>query len=65
MKRKYRIKGYEVWDSEVPHIIVTIYVVQVRRWFGWVDVKTFYDPDDDDYALRCAAELLEMLNASV
>lgn len=44
---------------------VWYFVVQVRRWFGWVNIKKFQDPDDDSYALRCAKELLEKLNEEI
>ena len=59
MKRKYRIKEKETFDA------VWYFVVQVRKWFGWVDVKVFYYPDDESYALRCAEELLEKLNEEI
>ena len=59
MKRKYRIKEKETYDD------VWYFVVQVRRWFGWVNIKKFQDPDDDSYALRCAVELLEKLNEEI
>ena len=59
MKRKYRIKEKETYDD------VWYYVVQVHHWFGWVDVKVFYYPDDESYALRCAEELLEKLNEEI
>ena len=60
MKRKYRIKRKEAYDAEL--LYVWHYVVQVHHWFGWVDVKEFYDPADESYALRCAEELLDKLN---
>lgn len=63
MKRKYRIKGVEAYDADV--LYVWYYVVQVHHWFGWVDVKVFYYPDDESYALRCAKELLEKLNEEI
>ena len=59
MKRKYRIKGEEAYDA------VWYFVVQVRRWFDWVNIKKFQDPDDESYALRCAVELLEKLNEEI
>lgn len=59
MKMKYRIMGVETSDD------VWYFVVQVRRWFGWVDVKVFYYPDDESYALLCAVELLEKLNEEI
>ena len=59
MKRKYRIKGVEASDD------VWYFVVQVRRWFGWVNIKKFQDQTDESYALRCAKELLEKLNEEI
>ena len=59
MKRKYRIKGKEAYDA------VWYFVVQVQKWFGWVNIKKFQDPDDESYALRCAEELLEKLNEEI
>ena len=59
MKRKYRIKGKVAYDD------VCYFVVQVRRWFGWVNIKKFQDQDDESYALRCAEELLEKLNEEI
>ena len=59
MKMKYRIKGVEASDD------AWYFVVQVRRWFGWVNIKKFQDPDDESYALRCAKELLEKLNEEI
>ena len=59
MKRKYRIKGKETYDD------VWYFVVQVRRWFGWVNIKKFQLIDDEDYAWRCAMELWWKLNENV
>ena len=59
MKRKYRIKEKETYAD------VWYFVVQVRRWFGWVNIKKFQDPNDESYALRCAEELLEKLNEEI
>ena len=59
MKRKYRIKEKETYDD------VWYFVVQVRRWFGWVNIKKFQDQTDESYALRCAKELLEKLNEEI
>ena len=59
MKRKYRIKEKETYGD------VWYFVVQVRRWFGWVNIKKFQDHDDESYALRCAKELLEKLNEEI
>ena len=65
MKRKYRIKEVAEFDGDAPQFLMTYFVVQVRRWFGWVNIKKFYDSDDEDYALRCAEELLEKLNEEI
>lgn len=35
--------------------------VQVKKWWGWVTIKTFID-DDMEFAYREAMELLEKLN---
>ena len=71
MKRKYRIF---IWDSfrffrdldgtvhKLPPI-VTHHTVQVRKWWGWTDVKDFTDDEDPDFAAMEADELLELLNA--
>ena len=59
MKRKYRNKEKETYDD------VWYLVVQVRKWFGWVNIEKFQDPDDESYALRCAKELLEKLNEEI
>lgn len=69
MKRqKYRIRtlGYQgVLDTEemvMPsRVTLTAYLVQVRRWWGWVTVKEFCDTADPDFARREAEELLEIL----
>lgn len=42
--------------------IITTYVVQVRKWYGWVTVKEFDEGSDSDSALSQAEELLELLN---
>ena len=65
MKRKYRIKEVTEFDGDAPQFVVRYYVVQVRRWFGWVNIKKYRDPDDEGYALRCAVELLEKLNEEI
>ena len=59
MKMKYRIKEKEAYDD------VWYFVVQVRKWCGWGNIKKFQDPDDESYALRCAKELLEKLNEEI
>lgn len=57
MRKKYRIKS-----ELLQHYTVPLYIVQVRRWFGWVSIKSFYDPYDPDFAKREAEELLDKLN---
>lgn len=64
MERKYRIIEVGPFDG-IPNVLGIHYVVQVHRWFGWVNIKWFYDPDDESYALRCAEELLEKLNEEI
>ena len=68
MRKKYRIRtlGYQgVLDTEemvMPsRVTLTSYLVQVRRWYGWVTVKEFCDTADHDFAHREAEELLEIL----
>ena len=68
MKQKYRIRtlGYQgVLDTEEmvtpSRVTLTAYLVQVRRWWGWVTVKEFCDPDDHAFARHEAEELLEIL----
>ena len=68
MKRKYRIRTllYQGWieteETVTPmHIHITSFLVQVRRWYGWVTVKEFCDTADPDFARREAEELLEIL----
>ena len=41
---------------------ITAYVVQVRKWYGWVTVKVYDEGSDSDFALSQAEELLEFLN---
>jgi hypothetical protein len=41
---------------------VTTYVVQVRKWYGWVTVKDYNEGFNSDFAFRQAEELLEFLN---
>lgn len=68
MRQKYRIRtlGYQGWieteETVTPmHIHITSFLVQVRRWWGWVTVKEFCDTEDPDFARREAEELLENL----
>lgn len=56
-KKKYRIKVIKEQGYISP-----FFKVQVRRWFGWVDVKVFYDSYEPDFARLEAEELLEKLN---
>lgn len=58
MKKKYRIKT--VLGAGYTH---PGYIVQVCAWWGlWVNVKNFDDPEDPDFALSEAEELLDKLN---
>lgn len=57
MRKKYRIKAAIESDYAAPW-----YIVQVRRFVVWVDVKIFYDPYDPGFARREAEELLDKLN---
>lgn len=41
---------------------ITTYIVQVRKWYGWVTVKEYDEGFDSDFALSQAEELLEFLN---
>lgn len=56
--KKYRILSrLSDVDPETPY-----YVAQVKTHFGvWVDIKSFFDPEDPDYARFLAYELLEKL----
>lgn len=40
---------------------ITTYVVQVRKWYGWVTIKEYDEGSDSDFALSQAEELLEFL----
>ena len=60
MEMKYRIKKKRTIDDDLYD--VEYYVVQVHRWFGWVDIKKFQSIDDDAYARQCATELWVKLN---
>lgn len=53
-KSKYRFlaKGNKEYVSS--------FHIQVKKWFGWVTIKSFID-DDMEYAYREAMELLEVL----
>ena len=53
MKKRFRLKTVA---GASP-----VYIVQVRLFWFWVDVKPFYDPWDSDYAALCATELLDLL----
>jgi hypothetical protein len=61
MKRKYRISLDATLNSRGNEVI-DLYLVQLHRWYGWVTIKAFSDDDDNDYAFRCAMELLDTLN---
>ena len=40
----------------------TTYVVQVRKWYGWITIKEYDNGRDSSFALRQAEELLKVLN---
>lgn len=46
-------------------MVLTIYLVQVKRFGLWWTIKEFADHSDNEYARRCAEELLEKLNESI
>lgn len=60
MKKKYRIKKAFDYDDE-HRMLKWYHIVQVKVLGFWVDVKSFFDPDDPDFAYREAQELLEKL----
>lgn len=64
MRKKYRIKRTCKWvHSNNRHLHCPTHTVQVRAWFGvWINVKSFCDEDDPDFARREAEELLDKLN---
>lgn len=55
---KYRIK---INHYHYHNFHCISYVVQVKACMFWVTVKTFYDPNDTDFAKRQAEELLDKL----
>lgn len=62
--KKYRIKRTSKWvPSQHPYLYCPTYTVQVHLLFGlWVNVKSFCDEDDPDFARLEAEELLDKLN---
>lgn len=61
--KKYRIKRTMKWIRCSRGLLYCpTYTVLVRSWFGlWVNVKSFCDTDDPDFARREAEELLDKL----
>lgn len=58
MRKKYRIKVVATMREFSPG-----YIVQVRTWLGlWINIKSFYEPYDPDFARRQAEELFDKLN---
>lgn len=64
---KYRIieRHYACFDDgrrmPVLQTEYTAFVVQMRKWYGWTDIKEFEYGEDTDFARIEAEELLEML----
>ena len=44
-----------------PCLDVEVYAVQVKKWYGWVTVKEFFDLNDNEFSRLEAEELLEHL----
>lgn len=60
--KKYRIEKRVLPHRSNPALDVVLYIVQVRNVLGvWTNVKVFQDLWDEDFALREAEELLEIL----
>lgn len=58
MRKKYRIKVVATTREFSPG-----YIVQVRTWLGlWINIKSFYESYDPDFARRQAEELFDKLN---
>lgn len=68
VKGDYRIIQCPIYnqnyDIEHREIIGTMYVVQVKGWFFWHDIKSFVS-DNDEYSRRCAEELFEKLKEEI
>lgn len=70
---KYRIDKYTValgcpgepLSSELickePCFDVEVYAVQVKKWYGWVTIKEYFDLNDNEFSRLEAEELLEHL----
>lgn len=56
--RKYRIK---INHQRYYNFHCVVYAVQVKTCMCWVTIKTFYEPNDTDFAKRQAEELLDKL----
>jgi hypothetical protein len=69
MKRNFRIKKIQIEDIEAwlktPFIVEVpkyyVYAVQMRKWYGWITIKTF-DEENDWEAHSRALNLLDELN---
>lgn len=69
MKRKYRIKTTQREDIETwlntQYLDVApkynVYAVQMRKWYGWITIKTF-DEENDWEAHSRALNLIDELN---
>ena len=64
MRKKYRIKRTCKWVHTSHRCLhCPTYTIQVHVLFGlWVNVKSFRDEEDPDFARREAEELLDKLN---
>ncbi len=62
--KKYRIKRTCNWvHTSHQYLYCPTFTVQVHLLLGlWVNVKSFIDPEDPDFARREAEELLDKLN---
>ena len=59
---KYRIKKRLVYTEFLVGYDAFKYSVQVKKWYGWVTIKEFFDILDEEFARLEADELLEFLN---
>lgn len=60
---KYRIKKEYHYEENAPCFCSIYFHVQVKRWFGWVTIKTFHELFDNDFAQREAEELIDYLES--
>lgn len=64
MRKKYRIRRTCKWVDTFHQLLhCPTFTVQVHILFGlWVNVKSFRDEEDPDFARREAEDLLDKLN---